>query len=119
MKKNTFKSLLQVALLLAAPFVVSSCDDVIGQEDNPVASYVQWKTDADVDEVEMKIGGTYTRVATAVSSAIIAYESDNTEVATVDPVSGEVTAKKIGEVMFDGDISPLAKLLPPTEITKS
>ena len=55
MKKNYFKSLMQVALLLAAPFVVSSCDDVIGQEDNPVASYVQWKTDADVDEVEMKV----------------------------------------------------------------
>lgn len=108
MKKNYFKSLMQVALLLAAPFVVSSCDDVIGQEDNPVASYVQWKTDADVDEVEMKVGGTYTRVATAVSSAIIAYESDNTEVATVDPVSGEVTAKKIGEANISAVVSGMS-----------
>lgn len=108
MKKNYFKSLLQVALLLAAPFVVSSCDDVIGQEDNPVASYVQWKTDADSTVVEMKIGSTYTRVATAVSSAIIAYESDNTEVATVDPVSGEVTAKKIGEANISAVVTGMS-----------
>lgn len=121
MKKNYFKSLMQVALLLAAPFVVSSCDDVIGQEDNPVASYVQWKTDADVDEVEMKVGGTYTRVATAVSSAIIAYESDNTEVATVDPVSGEVTAKKIGEANISAVVSGMStngrKVFEETKLT--
>lgn len=108
MKKHYFKSLMQVALLLAAPFVVSSCDDVIGQEDNPVASYVQWKTDADSTVVEMKVGGTYTRVATAVSSAIIAYESDNTEVATVDPVSGEVTAKKIGEANISAVVTGMS-----------
>ena len=108
MKKNYFKSLMQVALLLAAPFVVSSCDDILGQEDNPVASYVQWKTDADSTVVEMKVGGTYTRVATAVSSAIIAYESDNTEIATVDPVSGEVTAKKIGEANISAVISGMS-----------
>ena len=108
MKKNYFKSLMQVALLLAAPFVVSSCDDVIGQEDNPVASYVQWKTDADSTVVEMKVGGTYTRVATAVSSAIIAYESDNTEIATVDPVSGEVTAKKIGEANISAVVTGMS-----------
>ena len=121
MKKNYFKSLMQVALLLAAPFVVSSCDDVIGQEDNPVASYVQWKTDADVDEVEMKVGGTYTRVATAVSSAIIAYESDNTEVATVDPVSGEVTAKKIGEANISAVVTGMStngrKVFEETKLT--
>ena len=121
MKKNSFKSLLQVALLLAAPFVVSSCDDVIGQEDNPVASYVQWKTDADVDEVEMKIGSTYTRVATAVSSAIIAYESDNTEIATVDPVSGEVTAKKIGEANISAVVTGMStngrKVFEETKLT--
>lgn len=108
MKKNYFKSLMQVALLLAAPFVVSSCDDIIGQEDNPVASYVQWKTDADSTVVEMKVGGTYTRVATAVSSAIIAYESDNTEIATVDPVSGEVTAKKIGEANISAVVTGMS-----------
>ena len=108
MKKNYFKSLMQVALLLAAPFVVSSCDDILGQEDNPVASYVQWKTDADSTVVEMKVGGTYTRVATAVSSAIIAYESDNTEIATVDPVSGEVTAKKIGEANISAVVTGMS-----------
>ncbi len=108
MKKHYFKSLMQVALLLAAPFVVSSCDDVIGQEDNPVASYVQWKTDADKAEISLKIGSTYTRTATAVSSALIAYESDNTEIASVDPVSGEVKALKEGSANISAVISGMS-----------
>lgn len=108
MKKNYFKSLLQVALLLAAPFVVSSCDDVIGQEDNPVASYVQWKTDTDKAEIELGIGKTYTRTATAVSSAIIAYSSDDEKIATVDPVSGEVKGVAVGETNINAVISGMS-----------
>lgn len=121
MKKNYFKSLMQVALLLAAPFVVSSCDDVIGQEDNPVASYVQWKTDADKAEISLKIGSTYTRTATAVSSAILAYESDNTEIASVDPVSGEVKALKEGSANISAVISGMStngrSVFEPTKLT--
>lgn len=121
MKKNYFKSLMQVALLLAAPFVVSSCDDVIGQEDNPVASYVQWKTDPGA-EVTMKIGDKKIfATATAVSSAIIAYESDNTEVATVDPVTGEVEAIAEGEANISAVISGMStngrSVFEPTKLT--
>ena len=50
---------MQVSLLLGAAFVISSCDDVIGQEDNPVASYVQWQAKTP-KEVTLKIGNTYT-----------------------------------------------------------
>ena len=121
MRKNYFKSLMYAALLLAAPFVATSCDDVIGQEDNPVASYVQWKTDADKTEIALTIGKTYTRTATAVSSAIIAYESSNAEVATVDPVSGLVTAKKEGSAEISAVISGMStagrSVFQPTKLT--
>ena len=53
MKKNYFKNLMQVSLLLGAAFVISSCDDIVGQEDNPVASYLQW--DASVQKSFRKI----------------------------------------------------------------
>ena len=108
MKKNYFKSLMQVALLLAAPFVVSSCDDIIGQEDNPVASYIQWKNDPGA-EVTMKIGDKKViATATAVSSAIIAYESSDTAVATIDPVNAEITAKAVGETTISAVISGMS-----------
>lgn len=108
MKKNYFKSLMQVALLLAAPFVVSSCDDIIGQEDNPVASYIQWKNDPGA-EVTMKIGDKKViATATAVSSAIIAYESSDTAVAIIDPVNAEITAKAVGETTISAVISGMS-----------
>ncbi|WP_028907262.1 Ig-like domain-containing protein [Xylanibacter ruminicola] len=121
MKKNYFKNLMQVSLLLGAAFVISSCDDVIGQEDNPVASYVQWKTDPGA-EVTMKIGDKkIIATATAVSSAIIAYESDNTEVATVDPVTGEVEAIAEGEANISAVISGMStngrSVFEPTKLT--
>ena len=100
MKKNYFKNLMQVSLLLGAAFVISSCDDVIGQEDNPVASYVQWeaKTPKSI-ELTLGIAGkeTATVKAVAVSSVVIVYESENTEIAKVDPVTGVITAVGIGE----------------------
>lgn len=100
MKKNYFKNLMQVSLLLGAAFVISSCDDVIGQEDNPVASYVQWeaKTPKSI-ELTLGIAGkeTATVKAVAVSSVVIVYESENPEIAKVDPVTGVITAVGIGE----------------------
>lgn len=107
MKKNYFKNLMQVSLLLGAAFVISSCDDVIGQEDNPVASYVQWKAKTP-EEVTLKIGNTYTVQATAVSSAIIVYESENPEIAKVDPVTGEITAVAVGETNVNAVISGMS-----------
>ncbi len=100
MKKNYFKNLMQVSLLLGAAFVISSCDDVIGQEDNPVASYVQWeaKTPKSI-ELTLGIAGkeTATVKAVAVSSVVIVYESENTEIAKVDPVTGVITAVGVGD----------------------
>jgi len=100
MKKNYFKNLMQVSLLLGAAFVISSCDDVIGQEDNPVASYVQWdaKTPASI-QLTLGIDGkdTYQIKAVAVSSVVIVYESENPEIAKVDPVTGVITAVGVGE----------------------
>lgn len=107
MKKNYFKNLMQVSLLLGAAFVISSCDDVIGQEDNPVASYVQWQAKTP-EEVTLKIGNTYTVQATAVSSAIIVYESENPEIAKVDPVTGEITAVAVGETNINAVVSGIS-----------
>jgi hypothetical protein len=107
MKKNYFKNLMQVSLLLGAAFVISSCDDVIGQEDNPVASYVQWKANTP-EEVTLKIGKTYTVQATAVSSAIVVYESENPEIAKVDPVTGVITAVAAGETNINAVVSGIS-----------
>lgn len=108
MKKNYFKSLMQASLLLGAAFVISSCDDVIGQEDNPVASYVQWeaKTPKSI-ELTLGIKGkeTFQIKAIAVSSATIVYESENTEIAKVNPVTGEITAVGVGETFVKAVIS--------------
>ena len=99
MKKNYFKNLMQVSLLLGAAFVISSCDDIVGQEDNPVASYLQW--DASVQKsYTLKIGQTATVKAVAVSSAVIVYESGDEEVAKVNPVSGEITAVGVGKTVI-------------------
>lgn len=107
MKKNYFKNLMQVSLLLGAAFVISSCDDIVGQEDNPVASYVQWQAKTP-EEVTLKIGNTYTVKATAVSSAIIVYESENPEIAKVDPVTGEITAVAVGETNINAVVTGIS-----------
>ena len=108
MKKNYFKTLLQASLLLGAAFVISSCDDVIGQEDNPVASYVQWeaKTPKSI-ELTLGIAGkeTATVKAVAVSSVVIVYESENTEIAKIDPVTGVITAVGVGETNIKAVVS--------------
>lgn len=123
MKKNYFKNLMQVSLLLGAAFVISSCDDVIGQEDNPVASYVQWeaKTPKSI-ELTLGIAGkeTATVKAVAVSSVVIVYESENTEIAKVDPVTGVITAVGVGETnvkaVVTGASSAGQSVFIPTEI---
>lgn len=107
MKKNYFKNLMQVSLLLGAAFVISSCDDIVGQEDNPVASYVQWKANTP-EEVTLKIGNTYTVQATAVSSAIVVYESEKPEIAKVDPVTGEITAVAVGETNINAVVTGIS-----------
>lgn len=108
MKKNYFKNLMQVSLLLGAAFVISSCDDVIGQEDNPVASYVQWEAKTP-KSIELTLGiaskETFTVKAVAVSSVVIVYESENPEIAKIDPVTGVITAVGVGETNIKAVVS--------------
>lgn len=94
MKKNNFKSLMQAAVLICTPLVIASCDDVFGDVDNPIPSYMSIK-EADVNLVLHKDSldkATYTRTATAATGAEIVYKSDNEKIATVDAKTGKITA---------------------------
>lgn len=94
MKKNNFKSLMQAAVLVCTPLVIASCDDVFGDVDNPIPSYMSIK-EADVNLVLHKDSldkATYTRTATAATGAEIVYKSDNEKIATVDAKTGKITA---------------------------
>ena len=95
MKKNFFKSLMQAAVLLCAPLIISSCDDVFATEDNPIQSYISMSnTDATIT-LKHGVDPTFTRTAIATSDAVIEYSSDDEKVATVDPRTGVVTG--VGE----------------------
>lgn len=99
MKKNNFKSLMQAAVLICTPLVIASCDDVFGDVDNPIPSYMSIK-EADVTLVLHKDSldkATYTRTATAATGAEIVYSSSNEKVATVDAKTGKITAVGGGE----------------------
>ena len=99
MKKNNFKSLMQAAVLICTPLVIASCDDVFGDVDNPIPSYMSIK-EADVNLVLHKDSldkATYTRTATAATGAEIVYSSSNEKVATVDAKTGKITAVGGGE----------------------
>jgi hypothetical protein len=97
MKKNNFKSLMQAAVLICTPLVIASCDDVFGDVDNPISSYMSVKKDG----VTLWLKATcpdsafYTRTANAATGAEIVYSSTNEEVATVDAKTGKITA--VGE----------------------
>jgi hypothetical protein len=99
MKKNNFKSLMQAAVLVCTPLVIASCDDVFGDADNPIPSYMSIK-EADVTLVLHKDSldkATYTRTATAATGAEIVYSSSDEKVATVDAKTGKITAVGGGE----------------------
>lgn len=99
MKKNNFKSLMQAAVLICTPLVIASCDDVFGDVDNPIPSYMSIK-EADVNLVLHKDSldkATYTRTATAATGAEIVYSSSDEKVATVDAKTGKITAVGGGE----------------------
>lgn len=99
MKKNNFKSLMQAAVLICTPLVIASCDDVFGDVDNPIPSYMSIK-EADVTLVLHKDSldkATYTRTATAATGAEIVYSSSDEKVATVDAKTGKITAVGGGE----------------------
>ncbi len=99
MKKNYFKNLAQVAVLLCAPLFIASCDE-FGTVDNPSSAYPTMSTAA----VKLNLGAiaptaipdgeygsTYTRTAAVATPASVEYSSSGEKVATVDGY-GVVTA---------------------------
>ena len=87
MKKNYFKNLAQVAVLLCAPLFIASCDE-FGTEDNPAGAYPSMSTAVMELELGQKAGVNYkttdTRTAVVASPAYVEYSSSDENVATVD-----------------------------------
>lgn len=98
MKKNYFKSLAQVAILLCAPLFIASCDE-FGTEDNPAGAYPSINT----ADVTIKVGETFTRTAIAASAATVEYTSLDEKIATVELLTGKVTG------VADGTTTIVAK----------
>lgn len=94
MKKNYFKSLAQVAILLCAPLFIASCDE-FGTEDNPAGAYPSINTAAVTIDLKYGVDPTYKRTAIAASAAAIEYSSSDEKVATVDE-TGVVTGVGAG-----------------------
>lgn len=94
MKKNYFKSLAQVAILLCAPLFIASCDE-FGTEDNPAGAYPSINTAAVTIDLKYGVDPTYKRTAIAASAATIEYSSSNEKVAKVDE-TGVVTGVGAG-----------------------
>ena len=94
MKKNYFKSLAQVAILLCAPLFIASCDE-FGTEDNPAGAYPSINTAAVTIDLKYGVDPTYKRTAIAASAATIEYSSSDEKVATVDE-TGVVTGVGAG-----------------------
>lgn len=99
MKKNNFKSLMQAAVLICTPLAIASCDDVFGDADNPIPSYMSIKegTVNLVLHADKPDSATYTRTAIAATGAEIIYSSSDETVATVDAKTGKITAVGEGE----------------------
>ena len=69
----------------------TACDDVFGNEDNPMSAYLSMSD----KPVTLKAGDTYRRKAISVTTAVVEYTSSKTDVATVDN-EGLVKAKAEG-----------------------
>jgi hypothetical protein len=98
MKKNNFKSLMQAAVLICTPLAIASCDDVFGDVDNPIPSYLT------VSEAAVNLelhaarpdAATFIRKANAATGAEVVYSSSNEKIATVD-AAGKITAVNGGK----------------------
>ena len=91
MTKKSISRLLQASLMCCLAVLFTACDDVFGNEDNPMSAYLSMSD----KPVTLKAGDTYRRKAVSVTSAVVEYTSSKTDVATVDN-EGLVTAKAEG-----------------------
>jgi len=91
MTKNVLTRLLQASLMCCLAVLFTACDDVFGNEDNPMSAYLSMSD----KPVTLKAGDTYRRKAISVTTAVVEYTSSKTDVATVDN-EGLVTAKAEG-----------------------
>jgi hypothetical protein len=98
MKKNNFKSLMQAAVLVCTPLVIASCDDVFGDADNPISSYLTVSQAAVNLELhaDRPDAAIFTRKANAATGAEVVYSSSDEKVATVD-ANGKITGVGEGE----------------------
>ena len=91
MTKKSISRLLQASLMCCLAVLFTACDDVFGNEDNPIPAYLSMSD----KPVTIKVGDTYRRKAISVTTAVVEYTSSKTDVATVDN-EGLVTAKAEG-----------------------
>ena len=91
MTKKSISRLLQASLMCCLAVLFTACDDVFGNEDNPMSAYLSMSD----KPVTLKAGDTYRRKAISVTTAVVEYTSSKTDVATVDN-EGLVTAKAEG-----------------------
>ena len=87
MTKKSILRLLQASLMCCLAVLFTACDDVFGNEDNPMSAYLSMSD----KPVTLKAGDTYRRKAVSVTTAVVEYTSSDTNVATVDG-EGVVTA---------------------------
>ena len=83
------------ALLLAALFT-TSCKEFMASLDNPVGSYVK----INQTTVVLRLGDQMTRVGETINTDGLEYSSSNPSVATVDAVTGKVTALSVGTTLI-------------------
>ena len=85
--KKQMKFLGYAAFLLSL-MLFTGCKEVMGFLDNPVNAYMEM----DETAVTIQVGETITRKAKTISDGQVIYTSSDESVATVDPMTGQVTA---------------------------
>lgn len=85
--KNQMRFLGYAALVLSL-MVFTGCKELMGYLDNPVNAYMEM----DATDVTIQVGETYTRTAKTISDGQVIYTSSDESIATVDPITGQVTA---------------------------
>lgn len=76
-----------VALVLTL-LLFTGCKEIFSHLDNPVNAYMEM----DETEVTLQVGEKMTRTAKTISDGQVIYSSSDESIATVDPITGQVTA---------------------------